>query len=152
MAQDLEKRTPRKLLEQFVAENLEEQNYRCVPVTQFYAARVLEQTIYTKKFEVGKSIFGKPRKVDFILYHPTLWPECLGIQCRWQSRSGSTEEKLPFDVKCIAQNDLDTIIILDGGGSSAGAKQWLINQSGKNRLKHVFNKEEFSRFASNGKL
>ncbi|MCS1407568.1 MAG: Beta-peptidyl aminopeptidase BapA [Verrucomicrobia subdivision 3 bacterium] len=34
------------------------------------------------------------------------------------------------------------------GGYTDGAKQWIINQSGKNRLKRVFNQGEFSRFTA----
>ena len=35
---------------------------------------------------------------------------------------------------------------------SNGARQWLINQAGTNRLLHVFDQGEFSRFASRGRL
>ena len=139
-------------LERFVSEKLDERGYRDVPPAQFYPARVLEQTIYTKQFEIGKSIYGKNRCVDLILYHPALWPECLCIQCKWQASSGSVEEKYPFEVLSIAHSDVDTIIILDGGGYSDGAKLWLINQAGKNRLKHVFNQGEFSRFVTKGRI
>ena len=139
-------------LEDFVADILDERSYRFVPPTRFYPARVLEQPIYTRQFEVGKDIYGKRRRVDAILYHPRLHPNCLVVQSKWQSRSGSVDEKYPFEVVSIAQNQFDTIIILDGGGYSEGARQWLINQSGKNRLLHVFSQGDFARFASQGKL
>lgn len=139
-------------LERFAAEKLDERGYQYVLPAQFYPARVLEQTIYTRQFEIGKSIYGKNRYVDLILYHPVLWPDCLCIQCKWQTSGGSVDEKYPYEVLSIAQNDVDTIIILDGGGYSKGAKQWLINQAGKNHLKHVFDQGEFARFVSKGRL
>ena len=139
-------------LENFVAGKLEDRGYRFVPVSKFYTDSMLEQPIYTTQFEVGKSIYGKKRIVDLILYHPKLYPDSLCIQCKWQASSGSVDEKYPYEVLTIAQNDLDTIIVLDGGGYSVGAKQWLINQSGKNRLIHVMDSGEFSRFASKGKI
>ena len=139
-------------LERFVSEKLDERGYQFVPRDQFYPARILEQTIYTKQFEIGKSIYGKDRFVDLILYHPALWKDCLCIQCKWQTSNGSVEEKYPFEVLCVAQNDIDTIILLDGDGYSQGAKQWLLNQAGKNRLKHVFNQGEFTKFAKKGNI
>ena len=99
---------------------------------------------------LGKSIYGKNRLVDVILYHPSLWPDCLCIQCKWQTSGGSVDEKYPYEVLSIAKNDVDTIIILDGDGYSQGARQWLLDQAGKNRLKHVFNQGEFSRFVYEG--
>lgn len=139
-------------LERFVAEKLDDRGYQFVPREQFYPARVLEQTIYTQQFEIGKSIYGKNRLVDVILYHPSLWPDCLCIQCKWQTSGGSVDEKYPYEVLSIAKNDVDTIIILDGDGYSQGARQWLLDQAGKNRLKHVFNQGEFSRFATKGRI
>ena len=64
------------------------------------------------------------------------------------SNGGFSNEKYPFEVLSIAQNEFDTII--DGGGYSVGARQWLLNQAGKNRLIHVFSQGDFSRFASPG--
>ena len=114
--------------------------------------RALEQPIFARQFEVGKDIYGKKRRVDIIIYHPDLYPNCLAIQCKWQSSRGSVEEKYPFEVLNIEQSAYDTIIILDGGGYSPGAKEWLSNKSNKNKLLHVFNKAEFFQFANSGKV
>ena len=139
-------------LEEFTSDILDERRYKFVPPARFFPARSLEQPIYTRQFEVGKDIYGKKRRVDAILYHPRLHPKCLVIQCKWQATGGSVDEKYPFEVLSIAQNEFDTIIILDGGGYSPGARQWLMNQSGKKRLLHVFNQGDFARFASQGRL
>lgn len=139
-----------KRLENFVAEHLEQRGYRLVKRDRFDFEKVLKEPIFTKQYNVGKSIYGKKRLVDLILYHPVLHAKCLCVQCKWQSSSGSVEEKYPYEVESIAQGEYDTIIILDGGGYTLGARQWLVNQAGKNKLKHVFDQGEFSRFASKG--
>ncbi len=141
-----------KRLERFVSEILDERDYLKVEAIRFNPMRELEQPIYAQQYEIGKDIYGKNRRVDVILYHPRLYPDCMVIQCKWQASRGSVEEKCPYEVLNIQQNRYDTIVLLDGGGYSAGARQWLLNQAGKNRLKHVFDQGEFSRFASRGNL
>ncbi len=134
-------------LENFVANRLEELDYQFVPSNRFHASSILERPIYTTQYNIGNSIYEKPRYVDLILYHPIKFPNELAIQCKWQSSGGSVDEKYPFEVLSIAYNQVDTIIILDGGGYSDGARDWLINQAGKGNLRYVFNQGEFVRFA-----
>ncbi len=112
-----------------------------------------KEPIYTRQYKIGKDIYGTDRKVDIILYHPQLWINWLVIECKWQTSEGSVDKKYPFEVFSIEYNKYDTIMILDGGGYSEKAKKWLYDQAGiKKRLKYVFNKIEFSRFVSKGKL
>ena len=139
-------------LEENVSSILEDRDYQFIPSLRFFPARELEQPIYTRQYEVGKDIYGKRRRVDVILYHPRLWKDCLVIQCKWQASRGSVEEKYPFEVLSIAINEFDTIIILDGDGYTAGAKQWLEGQAGKGRLRHVLKFSDFTRFASQGRI
>lgn len=134
-------------LEANVADILEEHDYRQVLPVRFFPMREMEQPIFTRQCEIGKDIYGKRRRVDLILYHPRLWKDCLVIQCKWQAASGSVEEKYPFEVLSIGLNSFDTLVVLDGGGYSPGAKQWLTLQSGKNRLIEVLSLGEFQRFA-----
>ena len=76
-------------LEEMVADLLEERDYqRILPSVRGFPARELEQPIYTRQYESGKDIYGKRRRVDFILYHPRLWERCLVIQCKWQPQKG----------------------------------------------------------------
>ena len=49
------------------------------------------------------------------------------------------DEEYPFEVLCIHAGEYDTIIVLDGGGYTVGAEQWLRSQAGGTCLKHVFN-------------
>ena len=140
-----------KRLEAFTADLLEERGYRFVPEKRdFRPDTELKEPIFTTQYEVGKSIYNKKRRVDLILYHPVRHPKCLCIQCKWQAMGGTVDEKYPYEVLCIEQGDFDTIIILDGGGYTPGARQWLLNQAGKGRQKHVFNQGEFYRYASKG--
>ena len=139
-------------LEAFVSEILSERGYEQVEARAFSPMCLMEQPIFSTQFETGQDVYGKRRRVDIILYHPRLHPNCLVIQCKWQASSGSVEQKYPYEVLCIEQDKYDTIILLDGGGYTDGAKQWLMNQAGKNRLKYVFNQGDFSRFASKGKI
>ncbi len=140
-------------LEQFVDGLLEDAGYEAIwPPALFFAMREMEQPIYTKQCEVGRDIYGKKRRVDFLLYHPRKWPQSLVIQCKWQASSGSVEEKYPFEVLSIQQGGYPAIILLAGGGYSKGAEQWLKGQAGKNLLKHVFDQGDFQRFVSRGEL
>ena len=74
------------------------------------------------------------------------------IQCKWQARSGTVDEKYPFEVLNIQQSGYPTIIVLAGGGYSKGSEQWLKGQAGKNLLKHVFDQGDLQRFVSRGEL
>ncbi|MBD0864771.1 MAG: hypothetical protein GDA36_03735 [Rhodobacteraceae bacterium] len=132
--------------------NLLSEEYENAPQDRFFALRSLNQPIFAEQCYAGRDIYGKNRRVDFILYHPTRWPDCLVIQCKWQASSGSVEEKYPFEVLSIQKSALKTIIVLDGEGYSDGAKQWLMNEAGKNKLLYVLSLAEITKFQSYGKI
>lgn len=129
-----------------------DEEYERVGSQRFFAARCLEQPIYAKQVIAGTNIYAKSRRVDFILYHLQKWPECLVIQCRWQASRGTTDEKFPFEVECIAQGNFETVVVLDGGGYSEGAKQWLLAQRGKRRLVDVCDMGEITRWQTQGRI
>ncbi len=140
-----------RILEKFVIDLLDEE-YQKVTSDRFFALRGLRQPIFAEQCHIGRDIYGKTRRVDFILYHPHRWPDSLVIQCKWQASHGSVEEKYPFEVLSIQMNEFSTIIVLDGGGYTQGAKQWLAGQAGKNKLIHVMDQGEIHRFYSQGRL
>ncbi len=74
------------------------------------------------------------------------------IEGKWQQSSGSVEEKFPFLVLTIEDSGISTLVVLDGGGYSEGAEQWLRNQAGKAWLLHVFSIPEFQKFVNDNKL
>ncbi len=128
------------------------EDYQRVTSARFFALRDLRQPIYAEQCVIGRDIYSKNRRVDFILYHPQRWPDCLVIQCKWQASSGSIEEKYPFEVLSIQLNEFPTIIVLDGGGYTKGSEMWLKGQAGKNKLLHVLSLGEISRFHSQGRI
>lgn len=140
-------------LEQSVETLLGQAGYDVVPAAPlFFALRYMGQAIYARQCETGQDIYGKRRRVDFILYHPVRWPDSLVIQCKWQASSGTVDEKYPFEVLSIRANGFPAIIILDGGGYTKKSAAWLRAQAGKNCLLHVFNLGDFQRFVSSGQL
>ncbi len=140
-----------RILEKAVIDLLLE-NYEKVTAKKFFALRELNQPIFSEQCIIGPDIYGKNRRVDFILYHPQRWPNCLVIQCKWQASSGSVEEKYPFEVLSIQKNEFPTIILLDGGGYTKGAENWIKGQAGNNKLLHVFSQGELARFISSGRI
>ena len=74
--------------------------------------------------------------------------DCLVIQCKWQAKSGSVDEKYPFEVLSINKNPYPTIIVLDGGGYSSYQANGYCSQAGKENLIQVCNLGEFDRFAT----
>ena len=141
-----------KQLANFVNNILQDYGYTEVSQTRFFALCELKQPIYTQECSVGKTLYGGNRRVDFILYHPIKWSECLVIECKWQSSSGTTDQKYPYFVDSINMNPQHAIIVLDGGGQSRASGKWLKAQAGEQKVLHVLNQGEFARFASDGKL
>ena len=91
--------------EDYIRDWLNDLEYIEVSQGNFFNLRCLQQPIYASQCTVGKNIYGKNRRVDFILYHPQRWRDCLVIQSKWQASSGSVEEKLAFEVLSIEINE-----------------------------------------------
>ena len=127
------------------------EEYERISKQRFFAARCLDQPIYAEQVPVGTNIYGRKRVVDFILWHPRRWADCLVLQCKWQASGGSVDEKYPFEVECIEQGLYPSVIVLDGGGYSEGAKQWLMSKRG-GKLVDVCDMGEMSRMQAQGRL
>ena len=56
--------------------------YQEVSTAHFFALTEINQPVFTHQFHIGKDLYGKRRRVDFLLYHPIRWPNCLAIQCK----------------------------------------------------------------------
>ena len=139
-------------LEAFIEVLISDRGYRFVNREEFSAMTDMEQPIYTTQYYVGEGTYGKKRVVDFILYHPIRWQQCLVIEAKWQQSGGSVDEKFPYLVLCIKKSAYDTIVVLDGDGYSKGAENWLQGQAGLGYLKHVFNMSKFQKFANDDRL
>ena len=139
-------------LAEFVENLLQDYGYVKVTPIRFFALCSLEQPIYAKECHTGKTLYGGSRRVDFILYHPVKWSECLVIECKWQSGGGSVDQKYPYFVSSANLNPQPAIFVVDGDGYSRLSGKWLKNQAGKGKILHVLNQGEFARFASQGDL
>ena len=140
-------------LESNIASELEMLGYeRIWPPSLIFAMKDMGQPVYAQQVVVGSDIYGKKHHVDFLLFNPMKHPNGLVIECKWQSSSGSVEEKFPFLVANINKGTYDAIIILDGGGYTPGAERWLRGMAGHMRLRHVFSMGEFSKYASQGSI
>ena len=139
--------------ERFIKEWLENLGYtRVQPSRKFWEQREQNEPIYSTQCVIGKNVYGGIRKADVILYHPENWADCLVIESKWQSSTGSIDQKYPFEVQTINCNSYPTIIVLDGGGYNDLAGEWLKSHAGKGKILHVVNMGEFSRLASSGIL
>ncbi|MCY4404616.1 MAG: hypothetical protein OXD54_18775 [Candidatus Poribacteria bacterium] len=138
-----------KRLENHIASVLDDFEYSKVLPKHFFDLKSrVGNPIYARQCYVGTSIYNRRRRVDIILHHPEKWADCLIIQCKWQSKTGSVDEKYPFEVLSIDKNSYSTIIVLDGGGYSSVSGEWLRSQAGKGNLIQVCNLGEFDRFAT----
>ena len=140
------------VLKAFICNLLKESGYDYVHPHRFQAACCLKKPIFSAEYLVGKDLYGKDHKCDFILYHPVRYPRALIIESKWQQSTGSVDEKFPFWVLTIKKSGLDTIVVLDGGGYFKGAECWLRQQAGKDNLLHVFNMKDMQIFYNNGRL
>ena len=141
------------VLERFILSRLDDCDYQFVHRNRFVPAHILEQPIFTRKFHVGKSIYGTNQFCDFICYHPERWPDNLIIESKWQQRGGSVDEKYPYLVLNIQiQYQCPTILVLDGGGYKRGAESWIRSQVGHGNFRYVFNMREFATWVNNGNL
>lgn len=106
----------------------------------------LQRPIFARNVKIGQNIYQTPLTADYILYSPRLNPTKRVIRCFWQEQSGSAERKRPFDVFSIQKSDYQTIIIIEGGGFSAGAEKWLRDQQGSRNVLRVLNFRQFQHF------
>jgi len=96
-----------------------------------------------RQVNVGPGIYDEPIRVDLIIYGLTDYPDGLIIESKWQTESGSVDEKFPYLVLNIKEVfPLPTIIVLTGEGYRPGAERWLKRQVG-GPLRAVMNLVQF---------
>jgi len=96
-----------------------------------------------RQVDIGPSIYDTPICADFRVFGLRQYPNGLIIECKWQSATGSVDEKFPYLVRNIKEVfPLPTIIVLSGGGYKPGAENWLRHQV-DHQLVAVMNLEEF---------
>ena len=135
-------------LEKFVQEKLRDLGYQEVDLINNSS---LFERNFQKQAAVGQTLYGKDWKVDFFLRYKDVFPEDLVVECKWQSSTGSIEEKFPFLVGNIEKNQIPCIVVLDGEGYTQAAKQWIIKQAQKSHfLLHVWGMAEVQKAVNKG--
>jgi hypothetical protein len=82
-----------------------------------------------RQVSLGASIYGTPINADFRVFGLKQYPDGLIIECKWQSASGSVDEKFPYLVLNIKERfPLPTMVVLSGKGYKPGAEEWLRRQ------------------------
>ena len=102
---------------------------------------------------IGQSVYGTSRKADILVIDNRLFPSGLVIECKWQRRKGSVDEKLVYLNACINLSALPTVVLLDGGGAKPGAIAWLKSQiTPQGPLLAVYTMSEFQAAINDGFL
>ena len=98
---------------------------------QMRVVELAEQLGLEARTEVraARRLWGAERRIDVVLKQEST-RKLLGIECKFQSVSGSAEEKIPSMLKDIEFWPIPGIIVIDGPGFSKGMENYLIS-SGK---------------------
>jgi len=139
-------------LKKFVCDILLSKGYIELPKEKFRPGIYLEQPIFSKGYIIKPNIYEGETHCDFIIFHPEKHSKCLIIECKWQQKAGSVDEKFPYIVENIKNHyPHNAILILDGGGYKRSAEKWVKAQVNAKFIS-VFNMSEFQKWANDGKL
>jgi len=82
------------------------------------------QLIARRKVWIGRTIWGSNRTIDVIASDPETG-ERLGIQCRYQGKSGTTYEKIPAQIDDMRAWPIRGVVVLAGEGFAEDFKGFL---------------------------
>lgn len=74
--------------------------------------------VYTE-VSLGKTIIGKNRKIDLLLLRPSD-QQALAIECKYQSVSGTADEKIPYALQDLEAMWIPGCLCYGGTGWSSG--------------------------------
>jgi hypothetical protein len=74
--------------------------------------------VYTE-ISLGKTIIGKRRRIDVFLCHESK-PLALGLECKYQASSGTTDEKVPYALADLEAMWIPGCLVYAGEGWSSG--------------------------------
>ena len=80
------------------------------------------------------TIYGKPARHDFLVQGGESLTDGLIIEVKWQSVGGSVDEKYPFVAASFKALSQMTCLVLDGGGATDKAIEWVKAQEDKRFL------------------
>jgi hypothetical protein len=84
---------------------------------------------YQEQVKVGRRLWGAVRNIDIVLTHPESRLR-LGIECKFQGKKGTAEEKIPATLDDIQAWPIRGIVVFGGDGFSANVRYYLVS-SGK---------------------
>ena len=79
-----------------------------------------------RQVAVGRRIWGARRRIDVVLKHVETRVS-LGIECKYQGRSGSAEEKIPATIEDIRAWPIRGLVVYAGDGFSGNIKSFLLS-------------------------
>lgn len=79
-----------------------------------------------RQVAVGRRIWGARRRIDVVLKHRETRVS-LGIECKFQGRSGSAEEKIPATIEDIRAWPIRGLVVYSGDGFSENIKSFLLS-------------------------
>lgn len=74
--------------------------------------------VYTE-VSLGKTIIGKRRRIDVFVRHESK-PLALGLECKYQASSGTTDEKVPYALADLEAMWIPGCLVYAGEGWSSG--------------------------------
>ncbi len=77
-----------------------------------------------REVSLGKSIIGKNRRVDVFAMH-TASSRAMAVECKYQSTSGTADEKLPYTLNDLAAMHIPAFVVYAGTGFSDGVLHML---------------------------
>lgn len=147
MAKNKDTRSESDKLNELVAKTLDENGYREFlnhKEQAFENRSHIGGKQYLRQLPTGKNIYDATRKTDFLIVNRKKFPNDLIIECKWQEKSGSVDEKYPFLLFNIQKTGVPTLVLIDGGGYRPAALKWLKAQvNPQNHLVAVWDMEEF---------
>ena len=73
---------------------------------------------------MGKSIIGKNRRVDILIVDESQ-NKAVAIECKYQSVSGTADEKIPYALEDSQSMQMDAYVVYGGDGFSKGITHML---------------------------
>lgn len=78
------------------------------------------------QYKLARRLWGANRRIDLVLRNPKTG-KTLGVECKYQKKRGTTEEKIPTTIQDIKAWPIDGIVVFDGQGFTDNMKSFLIS-------------------------
>ena len=79
-----------------------------------------------QQVRVARRIWGAVRHIDVVIIHPQT-RKTLGIECKFQSVTGTAEEKIPAIINDIGAWPIPGLVVFDGAGFTENMKLFLVS-------------------------